>query len=480
MRFKIIHRYIGLSMLMVAALMAVSGIVSLTMDNEGSSVPLFFSAFVTALFGSFPLIFVKGEPRISQKEGYWIVVGSWVLGCLFGMLPYIMYGGQFTPVNAFFESVSGFTTTGASILSDIECLPKGILFWRVSTAWVGGVGIITVFSLLVPNADGSRSMLSNTEISGIARENVHWKSGLFAYRIIIVYAGLTVLSSIALRICGLNWFDAISHAMSACSTCGFGNRNASIASFQNPAAEVVLTVTMLLAGMNLSLIFLSFTKGNHSRLLRDEIPRAYLAFFVLASLLICISLCFDGHRFPEALRLACFQAISISTTTGFATADTTLWPPLCIVVLLCCSFFCGCSGSTSGGMKIDRGILAFKGLQYKIRSLYNPRSVNSIRIDGMLKSADQVNYALIFIVCYLFIIVVGAILNAAFGLDPTTAITASISCMGNVGPGFGEVGSMGNYAHLPSILKISLSLEMLLGRLEIFPILYVLFGLKAK
>ena len=153
MRFKIIHRYIGLSMLMVAALMAVSGIVSLTMDNEGSSVPLFFSAFVTALFGSFPLIFVKGEPRISQKEGYWIVVGSWVLGCLFGMLPYIMYGGQFTPVNAFFESVSGFTTTGASILSDIECLPKGILFWRVSTAWVGGVGIITVFSLLVPNAD---------------------------------------------------------------------------------------------------------------------------------------------------------------------------------------------------------------------------------------------------------------------------------------------------------------------------------------
>lgn len=480
MRFKIIHRYIGLSMLMVAALMAVSGIVSLVLDRDGTSVPLFFSAFVTALFGSFPLIFVKGEPRISQKEGYWIVVGSWVLGCLFGMLPFLMYGGQFTLVNALFESVSGFTTTGASILTDIEALPKGLLFWRISTAWVGGVGIITVFSLLVPNADGSRSMLANSEISGIARENFRWKSGLFANRILIVYAALTLLSSTALRLSGLDWFNAITHAMSACATCGFGNLNNSIAGFANPAAELVLTVTMLLAGLNFSLIFISFTKGNHSRLLRNETPRAFLCFFLIASILICTALCLNGHSFSESLRLACFQVASISTTTGFATANTNLWPPLCIVVLLCCSFFCGCSGSTSGGIKIDRGILAFKGLQYKIRTLYNPRSVNSIRVDGMLKSADQVNYALVFIVCYLCIIVCGAILNAAFGLDPITAITASIACVGNVGPGFGEVGSMGSYADFPAVLKISSSIEMLLGRLEIFPILYVLFGLRAR
>lgn len=482
MRFKIIHRYIGLSLMMVAALMAASGVVSIVMDGASASsvVPLFFSAVVTMLFAGFPLIFVKSEPKISQKEGLWIVVSSWILACLFGMLPYVMYGGEFSLINAFFESVSGFTTTGASILTDIEALPKGILFWRASTAWVGGVGIITIFSLLIPNADGSKSMLAGSEISGIAQENLHWKSGIFANRIIIVYISFTLCTFLALKLSGLSWFDAITNAMSTCSTCGFSNKNNSIAGYGNPAMEVIMVAAMLVASLNFSLIFISFIKGSHSKLLRSEAARVFLGTFALVSLAITIMLVLNGYGVAEAIRLASFQVASIISTSGFATSDTNLWPPFCIVMLLFCSFFCGCSGSTSGGIKTDRAVLAFKSLRYKVRSLYNPRSVNSIRIDGALKSADQANYALVFIFCYLLIVVIGAVLNAAFGLDPATAVTASIACMGNIGPGFGEVGSMGNYAFMPSFLKFTLSLEMLLGRLEIFPILYVLFSLGAK
>lgn len=481
MRLRVIHRYIGLALMMVAALMVVSGMISLVCDRDGSAIPLFFSAFVTSLFGCFPLIFVKPEKKISQKEGYWIVVGIWFFACVFGMLPYLMYGGEFNVVNALFESVSGFTTTGASTLTNIEALPRGIMFWRMATSWVGGIGIVTMFSLLISNVNGSRSMLAGSEISGIAREPFKWKIGNFANRIIITYVGLTLLSTLGLKLCGLGWFDSLTHSMSACATCGFGNLNNSFAGFNNVWADIVLTIIMVLAGMNFSLIFISFTKGNHFRILKSEVHRAFLGVFFISTILVTLNLFVNCEGFWKALRLAAFQIASVSTTTGFATADTTTWPPLSIGIIICCSFIFGCSGSTSGGIKMDRALLAFKGVVNKVKTFSRPRKINSIRIDGMLKTPDQVGQAMLLIIIYFAIVAICGLIATCFGVDPITAFTGSIACMGNLGPGFGEVGSMGTYAHLPMVVKFVFSIEMLVGRLEIFPLLYVissLFGTK--
>ena len=476
MNWKVITWYIGISLLLVAALMTVSGLIACFTPGDDSRLPLFFSALLTGSVGAFPLIFAREEKhRLSFREGNSIVVGAWISACLFGMLPFLFHGGEFTPVNAIFESVSGFTTTGASILNDIEGLPRGLQFWRIATAWVGGVGIVTLFSMLTSGAD--KSTLSGAEISAVAREPfVGERSASFANRMLITYVVLTVLSFISLKLTGLGWFDALTNAMSACSTCGFCVRNASIAYYANPAAEIVLTVTMLAAGIHFGILFLAFLKGQPKYILRSETIKVFLSLVALAIVLVTLDLVFKGH-YPSvwaALRDASFQVASIATTTGFATEDTTLWPPLSMSVLIVCSLICGCSGSTSGGIKIDRAILAAKGIHRKVGLTVSPNRVQAVRVDGRIRSDDLVNDAYGYIFCYLLIVVIFAAVNIVFGQDFITGVTASVACIGNVGPGFGDVGSMSNYSAFPTVLKVSGMVEMLVGRLEIFPILYLL------
>ena len=476
MNGKIITWFIGISLLLVAALMTVSGVIALCTPGDESRVPLLFSAFLTGTVGFYPLIFVrKGRHRLSFGEGNCIVVGAWVLSCLFGMLPFLFYGQEFTPVNALFESVSGFTTTGASILNNIEALPRGLQFWRISTAWVGGIGIVTLFSMITAGAD--KSALSKAEISNVARDAFTGeKSGSFANRMLVLYLVLTLLTFFSLRLTGMDWFDAATNAMSACSTCGFCTRNTSIAFYANPAAEVVLSVAMLAAGIHFGRLFLAFLRGRFQYVWKSETIRVFLSLVGIAIVIVTADLLLNGSytSFKTALRDALFQVASISTTTGFATQDTTMWPPLSMAVLIICSLFCGCSGSTSGGIKIDRGILAAKGLRQKVRRTLSPNEIFLVRVDGRVKTEEQVSDAYAYIICYLLIVVVFAAVNIALGLDFTTGVTASVACIGNVGPGFGDVGSMANYAAFPSVLKVSGMLEMLIGRLEIFPVLYLL------
>ena len=482
MKWTVITWFIGISLLLVAALMTVSGIIALCIPGDESWAPLLFSATITGSAGVFPLIFVrKGQHRLSFREGNCIVVLAWILACIFGMIPFLLYGGEFTPVNALFESISGFTTTGASILNDIEALPKGLLFWRISTAWVGGIGIVTLFSMLTGRAD--KSTLSKAEISSIARESfAGGRSVSFANRMLITYLALTVVSFLSLKLTGLGWFDAATHAMSACSTCGFSTRNASVAFFDNPAAEFVMTLTMLAAGIHFGILFLAILRGKPEYFWKSETIKVFLALVGLAILIVTADLLINGHypSFGSALRDASFQVASISTTTGFATQDTTLWPPLSMSVLIICSLICGCSGSTSGGIKVDRAIVAIKGLQRKVKLTVSPNAVTSVRVDGKTKSVEQVSDAFGYIFCYLLIVVAFATLNNAMGLDFTTGVTASVACIGNVGPGFGDVGSMCNYAAFPPLLKISSMLEMMIGRLEIFPVLYLVRSIRRK
>ena len=403
------------------------------------------------------------------------------MACLFGMLPFLFYGREFTPINAIFESISGFTTTGASILNDIEALPRGLQFWRISTAWVGGVGIVTLFSMITAGAD--KSTLSGAEISTVAREPFAGdRSTSFANRMFLTYIALTLVTFFSLKLTGMAWFDAATNAMSACSTCGFCTRNTSIAFYANPAAEVVLTFAMLAAGVHFGILFLAILRGRPKYIWKSETIKVFLSLVVLAIVVVTADLMVNGHypSFGEALRDASFQVASISTTTGFATQDTTLWPPLSMSILIICSLICGCSGSTSGGIKIDRAILAAKGIYRKVGLTVSPHRVQAVRVDGRMRSDELVNDAYGYIFCYLLIVVVFAAVNLSFGLDFTTGVTASVACIGNVGPGFGEVGSMSNFAAFPAVLKATSMTEMLIGRLEIFPILYLLRSIRIK
>ena len=436
MNWKIITWYIGISLVFVALLMGVAGIVACFTPGDGSRMPLLYSAFITGIVGFYPLIFVRrGRQPLSFREGNCIVVVAWIFACLFGMLPFLLYGHEFTLVNALFESVSGFTTTGASILNDIEALPRGLQLWRISTAWVGGIGIVTLFSMLIRERL-DKSTLSGAEISSVAREPFAGeRSNSFARRMLATYVSLTGITFILLIFSGMGWFDALTNAMSACSTCGFCTRNT----------------------------------------IRSETIKVFLSLLGIATILVTVDLITRGH-YPsvgDAIRDAAFQVASIATTTGFATKDTTLWPPLSMALLILCSLICGCSGSTSGGIKIDRAILAAKGIHRKVGLTVAPNAVKNIRVDGRAKPDSQISDAYGYIFCYLLVVVVFAAVNLAVGVDFTTSVTASIACIGNVGPGFGEVGSMANYAAFPAVLKITSLLEMLIGRLEIFPVLYL-------
>lgn len=476
MNWKIVIWYVSVSLLLVAALMTVSGLIACLTPNDESHLPLFISAFLTGTVGFYPLIFVrKGHHNLKFKEGNSIVVGAWLAACLFGMLPFLFYGQEFTPINALFETVSGFTTTGASILNDIEGLPRGLQFWRISTAWVGGIGIVTLFSMMMSGSP-DKSTLSGAEISTVARESFSGeRSDSFAKRMLGTYITLTLVTFFALRLTGLSWFDAATDAMSACSTCGFCIRNTSIAFYATPAAEIVLTLAMLASGINFGLLFLAIIKGHPRHILKSETVKLYLGSILAVILLVTADLKIhsQGMSIAAALCEASFQVASISTTTGFATQDTTLWPPLSMALLIMCSLICGCSGSTSGGIKVDRAILAAKGIHRKVILTLNPHMIRPVRVDGRVRPEEHVNDALGYIICYLLIVVIFAAFNIAGGLDFITSVTASIACIGNVGPGFGDVGSMANYSGLPDYLKMTSMVEMLVGRLEIFPILYI-------
>ena len=461
-------------MIGVSLLMYLAAFIAFRNDSDDSFTPLIFSAMVTTLCGFFAIIGTKPQEKMGVEEGYRIVTGCWIAACVFGAIPYLMSGGEFTVVNAFFESVSGFTTTGASILNDIEALPKGLQFWRIASAWIGGIGIVTLVSLVISAQHDRHSVLASAELSDLAKSYYGGRKKHFVYRMLAVYVVITAASTIALRLTKMPWFDATTLAMSACSTCGFCTKNLSVGFYDNWIVEAILIVAMLLGATNFSLMFSTIwpDKRTHKNLFNTQVVRWFLALVAIAILIVTSNLYFSGHctSFLNALRLAAFQVCSLATTTGFATADTNLWPSGSIGILILCSLVCGCSGSTSGGMKMDRFVMAVKSLKSTIRSLIWANNVNRTRIDGQTKTEENISSVLTFMGTYLIIIAIGTIFFA-ISMDFTTSLTASIACMGSVGPGFGNVGSMNNYAGFMDFQKVVAMVIMLLGRVEIFPML---------
>ena len=454
--------------------MFLSAFIAFRNNMDDSFDPLVFSAMVSLLCGFFAIIATKPQENMSVEEGFCIVTGCWIAACSFGALPFLIYGGEFTLVNAFFESVSGFTTTGASILNDIEALPKGLQFWRIASAWIGGIGIVTLVSLVISAQHDRHAVLASAELSDIAKSYYGGRKKFFVYRMLAVYIVITTASAVALRLTKMPLFDATTLAMSACSTCGFCIKNLSVGFYNNVAVEMILIAAMLMGAINFSLIFSTIwpDKNTHKNLFNTQVIRWFLSLVGIAILIVTCNLYFSGYypSFPKALRMAAFQVCSLSTTTGFATADTNLWPSGSISILILCSLVCGCSGSTSGGMKMDRFVIVIKSLKGLVTSLIGFKNVNRIKLDGQLKTEENVSSILAFMGTYILIVAFGTIVFS-ISMDFKTSLSASIACMGSVGPGFGDVGSMGNYSGLMGFQKIIAMLIMLLGRVEIFPML---------
>ncbi|MBQ5737020.1 MAG: TrkH family potassium uptake protein [Alistipes sp.] len=476
MRVNVVIRYIGLVLQFVAAFMLLSAVVSMLNGYDSAYYPLLLSSFMTALLGTFPLFFVERVDEIKTKEGYAIVVGSWILSCVVGMFPYLIWGGEFTLANAWFESVSGFTTTGASILNDIEFLPRGLLFWRSATAWIGGMGVVMFALVVLPSMGKSRHMLSNVELSTIAKDNFHYRSRVILRLLVTIYAGLTIFTTLGLKYAGMTWFDAATHAMSSCATCGFSTKNLSVAFWDSPIIEGIMMLAMTLSAIHYGILYATFT-GRKNNIFHSEVVRMFITMMLLVAVVIAISL-FVANIYPSfltSLRHAAFQVVSITTTSGFATADTNTWTSLAILLLMFCTVICGCAGSTSGGMKVDRLLIASKVIRNRMQIQLHPNAVIRTKMDGIVQDEKIQSLVMTFIVSYIMLTIIGSVVYAMFGYDLLTSFSASIACISNVGPGFGEIGSLDNYSELPAMLKLCSTLLMLIGRLEIFGFIQLLF-----
>jgi trk system potassium uptake protein TrkH len=474
MRPYLIIRYIGFTLLLNAGFLLIAAIIS-GLNSDTAFFPLLYTFIIATLFGIFPILFVPGEVgSISNKEGLAIVVYSWILSCSIGTLPFVLWGGEFTFTNAWFESVSGYTTTGSSILTDIEALPLGLLFWRSVTHWIGGIGIVIFALAVLPHLSPLAMVLYRAE--GPDRSlQMFIHIGRRSVQILLrVYVGLTLVETVALLFCGISLFDAITTSFATIATGGFSSKNMSIAYYGSSAVEITVMVFMIFSGMNFVLLFEAIS-GKPRALLKSSTLRYYLFALIIGVALTTLSVHGSGvGTWIKALRYSAFQVISIGTSTGFATTDSSIWPPFAQLVLLFFTFQCACSSSTSGGIKADRIVLFLKSVARRLKQERNPRAVIPIRLDGKAVEDGIASLGALYICLYVGIVVVSTGLLTAMGVDGLSAFSGSAATMGNVGPGLGTVGSASNFAHIPSLGKWVLSVTMLVGRLEIYGLIICL------
>ena len=471
MNVKAISLDIGKALQVNALFMLLSLGVSVAYGFDSGFTPLLISFLITSIAGSFPLIFVKSDQQETTQEGFVTIVFSWLLSFIFGMLPYVLWGGEFTLMNAWFESVSGYTTTGSTILTDIEALPKSLLMWRSSTHYIGGLGVVVFLLLILPDTSTFKFKLSHLELSSIAKEGYRYKSGKTVRVITFTYIGLTVAEFLCLWAAGMTPFDAINHAFSTIATGGFSTKNTSIMFYDSNAINIIIMVFMTLASMHFGVIYASIATRSFKPL-RHPITRYYLMVILVLSALATLSLTIQGGlRFPEALMSGSFQVISFISTTGFGQADNALWPILANAILLFAGFHCGCSGSTTGGIKADRMYISLKAIMGDFRKRLSPSAVFRTRVGDACVAEDTVSSIFLFIVLYIIVIFLSFVAVLLCGVDIAEAFSGTLASLGNVGPGLGSLGTMGSYGSQPEVAKFIYTMDMFLGRLEIFPIL---------
>lgn len=474
MKIDLVLRYIGEVLLLNAFFMLLSALISLFNGFDTAFFPLFLSFIITTLLGSFPLIFVPSGRHLTTKEGYTIVIASWITSCLVGMLPYLIWGGEFDIVNAWFESTSGYTTTGATILNNVEALPKGLLFWRASTHWIGGVGVVLFALVILPSIGRTKMTLSSVELSTLAKDNFRYTTKKILKIIIWVYVGLTFAETVALRIAGMDWFDSVCHSFSTIATGGFSTKNLSIMYYDNVWIEIVIMIFMIAAGLHFGLIYSSI-KGKKNNLLSSEVSRFYFMTIAVCGIAVALSLLINGvyDNFGQSLRYGLFQVIAYNTTTGFASTDDMFWPPFTMLILIYLSIQCASAGSTTGGVKADRILLLGKAIKARVLKLQHPNAVIRIKLSGVTQEDSTVNAAVLLIAFYIFSTFISTLIISLWDFDLLTSFTATVASIGNVGPGFGKVSNLCNMDFFPDTLKLWLSALMLFGRLELFGLIHL-------
>ncbi len=471
MNLKVISRNVGFALLVSALFMFLSVLVSVKNGNDSALAALLISFIITFTAGAFPFIFVRKNSVITLKDGYMIIFLSWVLSFIFGMLPYLLWGGPFTVINAWFESVSGFTTTGSSILENIEALPDSLLFWRSSTHFIGGLGVVVFLLLIIPSSSPVRLRLTNMELSSLSKQSYNTRANKTVHIFTYVYLGLALAAFLAYWIAGMSAFDAINHAFSVCATGGFSTRNLSIAAYGSPVINIITIIFMILGSMHFGLIFMIFATRS-IRPLKNKVFKFYISTLAIVSIIVALSLKAEGieQTWGSAFMSGTFQVCAYASTTGFAIADNSIWPLLPCVMLMFVGIQCGMAGSTTGGVKSDRIFYLFKAIKRQVTRSVNPSSVTKIRVGGKYFSDEEMFPHVLYLTLFLVMIVLSVVLCLMFGANNYNALSGTIASLANVGPALGEIGSAGNYSAEPSMVKFIYTLDMLLGRLEIYPV----------
>ncbi len=435
-----------------------------------------YASLVNVLVGASMMLFGrKADRRMNQRDGYIIVTVTWLLFTAFGMLPFYFGGYIPTITDAFFETMSGFTTTGASVVNDIESFPHGILFWRSLTNWIGGLGIVIFTIAFFPMFNGCSQQLLLSESTGVTHDKIQPRAQVMARYIWFVYIGLTAVLVLLLFAGGMNLFDAICHSFATTATGGFSTKQNSISYWDSAYIEYVISIFMIASGVNFTLYYFMM-KGKVKTLFKDEEFHWFIKSVLSLTLIIAVSLyVYNDYDAEKAFRKALFQVATAHTSCGFATDDYVQWPPFTWLLLIFAMISGGCTGSTSGGVKNLRMLLIFKNIMNHFKQILHPRAVLPLRVNGNVASYQISTNVYTFVATYLACIFVGWILLMSFGVELTEALGTVVSAIGNVGPGLGIYGPAFTWASLPDAAKWVLSALMILGRLEIFGILLLFY-----
>jgi len=456
--------------------------------KDGVSFEIFLSGIVVMSIGVLCMLFTKNHDKeMNKREGYLVVTFGWIVMTLSGTIPYLFTGAIPDFTNAFFETISGYTTTGSTILSDIESLPEGILFWRSLTHWIGGMGIIVLAIAILPLLGIGGMQLFAAEAPGPSADKLHPRIADTAKRLWLIYFGYTAAETILLNVAGMSFFDAINHAMCTLSTGGFSTKNASLAHWNGqPIIQYIVILFMFLAGTNFVLSYFAF-KGKVQKIIKDEEFKLYFKFIILFTAIAALIIYFNADvslstidhpmvwgEAESAIRHGFFQVVAIITTTGFVTADFTLWTPFLMVFFFGLMFLGGSAGSTSGGVKVVRHLLMVRNGFIEFKRTLHPSAILPVRYNTKAVDGKIVFNILAFFILYMLSFIVGALVFSILGLDFESSIGVAASSLGNVGPALGDFGPVHNFYEMPTIGKWWASFLMLIGRLELFTVLILL------
>lgn len=449
--------------------------------QEKSGISFLITAGILAVIFLLAGIRKPKNKKIYGKDGMLIVALVWLLWSLFGALPFTISGSIPSYIDAFFETVSGFTTTGSTILTDVEALPQCMLFWRSFTHWVGGMGVL-VFAMMLTSLDKESGMyLMRAEVPGPEKDKLVPKMRESSRILYGMYLALSVIQVVLLLFGGMNLFDSLIHTFGTAGTGGFSNYALSVGHFNSAYIDVVISIFMILFGVNFGLYFLLLVR-DFKPVWKNEELRAYLLIIAIATLLIAININGDYPNFMQSLRYSLFQVASIITTTGFATTDFNYWPMFSKWILILLMVIGACASSTGGGIKVSRGLVVLKTIKQSVKQLVHPKSVSIIRLNGKKMNSETLKNVYYYLMAYAVIAAGSVILVSLDNMDMETTLSAVMTTLNNVGPGFAVVGPMGSFADFSVFSKIIFSLDMLVGRLEIFPflILFTAFAWRKK